>query len=129
MNDTLLGPLERRVMTVLWDSGTSTAREVLDAVNRGSGNRDLAYTTVNTILARLHEKGYARREARGRQFVYTAAHSRDDFPDAVGRRDLERLIARYGAPAVARFAADLAEAQPDVIDGLRELAGKRSGNA
>jgi predicted transcriptional regulator len=119
--DDLLGPLERRVMEVLWTHGPSTAREVLDALNEGA-ERPLAYTTITTILVRLHEKGYASREAPGRQFTYTAAHGRDELANAVGRRDLERLIARYGAPAVAGFAEDLAGEHPDLLRRLRGLA-------
>lgn len=125
--DGMLGPLERRVMTVLWARGASSAREVLDALNGGS-QRPLAYTTVNTILFRLHDKGYVARDPRGRQFVYTAAHNRDQLPDAVGRRDLERLIVRYGAPAVARFVEDLAEEQPELLRRLSELAEKSRPN-
>lgn len=121
--ENFLGPLEARVMAVLWSRGVSTAREVLETINQ-RGARPLAYTTVNTILVRLRDKGYAIRNARGRQFAYSAAHDRDALPDAVGRRDLERLILRYGAPAVARFAEDLANEQPEMLRRLRVLADK-----
>ncbi len=117
----LLGPLERRIMEVLWAKGSASAREILDALNQGA-ERPLAYTTVTTILVRLSEKRHVMREPRGRQFSYTAAHGRAELADAAGRRDLERLIVRYGAPAVARFAENLAGEHPDLLRRLREIA-------
>ena len=122
--DDMLGPLGRRVMDVLWSRGASTAREVVEVINRDAP-RPLAYTTVNTILFRLNQKGYARRVSAGRQFRYEAAHQPDEMADAAGRRDLEQLIGRYGAPAVARFAEDLAGQHPELLDRLRELAARR----
>jgi predicted transcriptional regulator len=117
----LLGPLERRVMDALWRLGPSSARQILDVLNRDA-DRPLAYTTVMTILVRLHEKGYATREPRGRGFEYSAAVGPDELADAAGRRELERLIERYGAPAVARFAEDLERENPDLVRRLRALA-------
>ncbi|HET9077237.1 MAG TPA: BlaI/MecI/CopY family transcriptional regulator [Acidimicrobiales bacterium] len=63
------GALEADVLAVLWASGDQpmSAGQVRD---RLAGN--LAYTTVNTILTRLHEKGALDRRASGRGFVYTA---------------------------------------------------------
>ena len=58
-----LGELERSVMNVLWDAAAPlTVREVLD----GLGDRDLAYTTVMTVLDRLGSKEMVRRERDGR---------------------------------------------------------------
>jgi predicted transcriptional regulator len=116
-----IGPLERRVMDALWRLGPSSAREVLEALNRDA-ERPLAYTTILTILVRLHSKGYALRVPRGRQFTYSAALGPDELADAAGRREFERLLARYGAPAVARFAEDLAAVSPELLRRLRALA-------
>ena len=48
----VLGPLERRIMAHMWQSGPSTVAEARDALNKASSPR-LAYTTVMTILVRL----------------------------------------------------------------------------
>jgi predicted transcriptional regulator len=63
-----LGELERTVMEVLWareDSGSAaaTARDVSRAL---AGDRDLAHTTVMTVLDRLAKKGFLKRERDGR---------------------------------------------------------------
>jgi len=69
-----LGELERSVMNILWDAPAPlTVREVLDAL----GERDLAYTTVMTVLDRLGTKQMVRRERDGRAFRYAPEQSRD----------------------------------------------------
>lgn len=51
-----LGPLEFSLTRLLWKEAPRTARELLEAHNRGA-SRALAYTTVMTLLGRLTEKG------------------------------------------------------------------------
>lgn len=61
-----MGELEADVMVRLWAADRPmTPSEVRDALDT-----ELAYTTVMTILGRLWEKGLARRERRGRAYVY-----------------------------------------------------------
>jgi predicted transcriptional regulator len=61
------GRLESEVLATLWAAGRPlTPGEVVDALN---GN--LAYTTVQTILTRLHTKGAVHREQAGRAHAYT----------------------------------------------------------
>ena len=117
----VLGPLERRIMAHVWRSGPSTVAETRDALNEAS-SQQLAYTTVMTILVRLHEKGYLTRTREGRHFCYAAAFDEASLPAAAGRRELRRLIERHGAETLAGFAADLTGADSELTAGLRELA-------
>lgn len=60
------GALEKAVLAHLWSSGTArTPAEV-----RAAMGGDLAYTTVLTILSRLHAKGLVSREPSGRGHAY-----------------------------------------------------------
>ncbi|MCI0344901.1 MAG: BlaI/MecI/CopY family transcriptional regulator [Chloroflexi bacterium] len=123
METDVLGPLERRVMERLWRAGPSTVGETREALNARSES-PLAYTTVMTILVRLHEKGYLTRTREGRHFRYTAAFDEASLPAAAGRRELRQLIERHGASTVAAFAIDLAGAGSDLALRLRELADR-----
>lgn len=109
-------------MDQLWARGEGSVGEVLEALN-AEGDRTLAYTTVMTILVRLHEKGYVNRTKEGRHFRYTPAFEATSLPAQVGRRELGRLIARYGAESLAEFAADLGEG--DLAGRLEDLAKSR----
>lgn len=71
-----LGDLERAVMDVLWEHrGYMTVREV----GRALAERDLAHTTVMTVLDRLAKKGFAARERDGRAWRYRPAASREAY--------------------------------------------------
>lgn len=117
----LLGPLERRVMTRLWDLGPATVAEVVESLNAGD-TQPLAYTTVMTILARLVEKSYVSRTREGRGFRYTAAVNASSIGQLAARRELQHIVERYGPTTVAAFVADLAGVDPEVTRRLRELA-------
>ncbi|GAB2826228.1 BlaI/MecI/CopY family transcriptional regulator [Actinocorallia aurea] len=63
-----LGQLEAEVLAAVAMAGPISAAE---AAERVPG--DLAYTTINTILFRLYDKGLLTREREGRQFRYRIA--------------------------------------------------------
>ena len=96
-----MGDLERAVMEVLWAVAPSqapcTARDVRDAL----ADRDLATTTVLTVLGRLERKGLVARERNGRAHHYRALGTREDHIAALMRDALD------GAPdrgaVLARF--------------------------
>ncbi|MGH2462436.1 MAG: BlaI/MecI/CopY family transcriptional regulator [Candidatus Limnocylindria bacterium] len=122
MNTDYLGPLERRVMTELWNHGQRTVGQTLESLNATS-DRKLAYTTVMTVLVRLRDKGYATRRASGRSYVYQPAMNEASLTASVGRRELGRLVERYGAASLAQFAEDLTTSNTDLVARIRELGG------
>ncbi|MGH7550618.1 MAG: BlaI/MecI/CopY family transcriptional regulator [Gemmatimonadota bacterium] len=66
MTKTRLTDLQLDLMRVLWKRGEATAAEVRDEIRE----RDLAPTTVATLLARLERQAVVTRRRRGRQYVY-----------------------------------------------------------
>ncbi|MGC8519159.1 MAG: BlaI/MecI/CopY family transcriptional regulator [Steroidobacteraceae bacterium] len=69
-----LGPLERRVLAVLWERGrASTVRHVHASFPQ------LAYTTLMTTLDRLYRKGVLHRCRLGRAFGYEPRCTRDQL--------------------------------------------------
>jgi predicted transcriptional regulator len=80
------GALEGEVLAHLWASpGPLTAAEV----RANLGDR-LAYTTVLTILTRLHAKGLVDREPRGRAFAFRPAVSEAELTARRMRVALDR---------------------------------------
>jgi predicted transcriptional regulator len=77
-------PLELECLKVLWRLGEGNVKDVRRAL---TANRNLAYTTVMTVLDRLARKGGAVRRKVGRSFVYAPALSRDGLR-RVAIRDL-----------------------------------------
>jgi BlaI family transcriptional regulator, penicillinase repressor len=66
-----LTPLELEIMNVLWQTGAANVQ----TVQKGLG-RDLAYTTVQTMLNILHRKGKVTRTLKDRAYFYKPALSR-----------------------------------------------------
>jgi predicted transcriptional regulator len=72
-----LGELERTVMELLWArEEPASARDVSRAL---ADDRDLAHTTVMTVLDRLAKKGFLRRERDGRAWLYRPVTSKEDY--------------------------------------------------
>ncbi|GIE87049.1 Predicted transcriptional regulator [Actinoplanes regularis] len=72
-----LGDLEREVMTQLWDARDPlTVRQVHELL---SANRDLAYTTVMTVLDRLAKKKLVVQQRADRAYRYAPAQTREEM--------------------------------------------------
>jgi len=69
-----LGCLEFDLMQILWASGESNVRDVVQQLDR-----PLAYTTVMTTLDRLYKKGLLERRMPERAFLYSARLSRQEW--------------------------------------------------
>lgn len=114
----ILGDLEHRVMDVLWQAHEAlSVRDVHSVVTK---ERDLAYTTVMTVLDRLAKKGVVGRARDGRQWLYVTVQSREGMvanqmlellpEDDGGRRDaLVALVRRLDSPDRDVLAETLAE--------------------
>jgi predicted transcriptional regulator len=120
-----LGQLEAVVMERLWLCDRPLmVREVLDDLQR---DRDIAYTTVMTVLDNLHRKGYVTREKQGRAYRYRPAGTREQHIATMmeevlagsGDRGVALLhfVERMPADEVARLRAALEEFQPDAKAG------------
>ncbi len=72
-------PLELECLKALWRVGDGTVRDVRAVLTK---SRDLAYTTVMTVLDRLAKRGSVERRKVGRSFVYSPL---------VGREELRRM--------------------------------------
>jgi predicted transcriptional regulator len=71
-----LGDLERAVMDHLWAADQS---QTVRQVHEGLRARDLAYTTVMTVLQRLARKGLVVQIRDDRAHRYAAMHGRDEL--------------------------------------------------
>lgn len=117
---TRLGDLERAVMDHLWSTAApQTVRQVHEAL---AARRDLAYTTVMTVLQRLARKNLVSQIRDDRAHRYTPVHDRDELvaglmvdaldtaADSGGRRAaLVHFVERVGADEAAALRRALDE--------------------
>ncbi len=116
MSGEIQGELQEQIMAALWRTGPGTVEHVRDGLP--SRHRS-AYTTVQTVLNRLADRGLVSRARRGRTMIYTAEVSEAQYLS----RSLERTLA--GASQDARRVA-LTELigglEVDELERLQELA-------
>ena len=108
------GELQTRVLECVRTHGPTTVRGVYE---RLSVDHPIAYTTVQTVLGRLVQRGLLHRELRGNVGVYSALQSNDP---AAADRLVEELVGRFGPLALTQFVAR-ARLDPSVLDELRRL--------
>ena len=83
---------EHRIMEVIWERGTATVAEVVEAL----GHKD-AYTTILTLMRILASKGYLSTRKEGRAHVFTPRVDRD----TIARKAVHQLLSRFfsGSPS------------------------------
>jgi predicted transcriptional regulator len=95
-----LTPLEARIMDCVWDLGEATARQVME---RLEAERPMAYTTVQTMLALLRDKGFLTSRREGRADVFIPLVERE----AMGRRSLREVMDLFFSGSAAALVSHL----------------------
>ncbi len=114
----MLGPLEREVVAVLKERREGNTRAVLEGLR--SRNKDVAYTTVSTILTRLYAKGAIDRRSEpfkgGERYIYMYRDIENAYIDDL----LGGLVRTFGRPGVVHLAQRLEGLGEDDLKRLRE---------
>lgn len=110
-----LGELEARVLATLWDTGELSTPEVFQRVGKP---RNLAYTTILTVLQRLYRKGLVSRQDKGKAHAYRAALSREQFAERRGEV-LASAMVGLGNAGLSAFLAEANRLDPDFLAMLR----------
>jgi predicted transcriptional regulator len=117
-----LGELEAAVMNVLWDAPEPVkVREVLERLDTG---KQLAYTTVMTVLDNLYRKDWVVRDRDGRAYVYEPAFSREE----ASARALREVLDSSADPnaVLMQFVASVSDQETDLLrNALRQKRIRR----
>lgn len=103
-------------MEVLWRRGEASVNDVIEDLPRG---RDLAYTTVKTVMTRLAEKGYLRRRSRAKAYVYEATRTREEFLRAASEEVLRGVLVDFGEPVLAHLIGSVPGLDRETLDRLQ----------
>ena len=110
-----LTPLELEIMKVLWEHGPANVQGVQQNLAR-----ELAYTTVQTMLNILCRKGHVKRTLKQKAYVYRPSISRND----VVKQTVGDMVDRLFGGSAASLVMSLVETKhldPDEIARLRDL--------
>jgi len=114
-------------MQTLWARGSATVPEIVAAVRKDG--RDPAYTTVLTVVSRLHQRGLLDRAAERRTHRYRPIVSEAALVEQRSGEAVAAVLARFGSVALRQFAIRLGDLDPETRRALVDLAesGPRSG--
>lgn len=104
MKPASLGELEKQIMDIVWEHKNCSARDVLITLEK---NRKLAYTTVATILQRLHDKGLLKRTEDKSGYFYSPKLSKESYSRNIAKTFLKKFINSFGNTAIASFAQSI----------------------
>lgn len=119
--ENVLGPLGAAVMRAAYDQGEVSVSTILPRLREMQG-RASAYTTVMTILSRLHDRGLLVRRKVGRQYVYRPSADETTTIERLSEQAVDDVLAKYGTAAIRQFAERMAELDADLRAQLLALA-------
>jgi BlaI family penicillinase repressor len=112
-----LTPQELAIMKVVWRLEKATVRDVYEALR---ARREIAYTTVMTMMKILEEKGYLKKTRVDRAYEYRPAKPRHQVIGAMVRDFLDRVFDGAAAPLLVHLAKD-ARLSPEDKELMRRL--------
>jgi len=117
--------LELEILKVLWGREPLPARDIRDALASGDAARDLAPTSVITMLNIMVDKGYLDRTKNGGAYTFRPLAKREDVSGGM----LDDLVERVFSGSAASLMLSLlerADLDDDEIDQLRALIRRKS---
>jgi predicted transcriptional regulator len=112
-----LGPLETEILEIVWQLKVVTVKKVHDYLLQDP-NRELAYTSVTTVLRRLTQKGWLKCSKKGRAFSWQALISREQAQALLSYEKLNGFLAISNPDVVASFADSLDVASLEQIEAI-----------
>ena len=118
-----LSPLDQEIMDIVWNCKKCSVREVLEQILQ---ERELAYTTVATILTRLHDKGLLKRVEKYSVVYYSPKISREEFSKKVAGSFFTNFFQSFGDTAIASFAGSIEELPKEKKEYFLKLLEKHN---
>ena len=122
----VLGQQEFQIMKVVWDRGRVTVRDVYETL---LARRQIAYTTVMTMMGILEQKGFLKKRAGDdRAFIYEPARSRKAVLRAMVNEFVERVFGGAANPLMVHLIEDKHLTDKD-LDELRKTIRRKGGTS
>jgi predicted transcriptional regulator len=112
-----LSDAQLEIMNVIWERGEATVAEVWKAL---AGRRKVARNTVQTMIARLEEKGWLRHREEGAAFYYQATRPRAATLRQLVRRVVDTAFGGSAEGLVLALVEDEALA-PETAERIRAI--------
>jgi predicted transcriptional regulator len=98
-------------MKIVWQLGRATVRDVYEALR---ARRQIAYTTVMTMMKIMEAKGYLKKRVDGRAFVYRATRPQKQMIRRLVRDFVNRVFNGSAEPLLAHLVEDRHVSEKDL---------------
>ncbi len=115
--------LELEILKVLWRLGPATVRQIRDEL---AAVRDLAYTTVMTMMTIMDTKGYVKRVKDGRSFIYEATYQEQKASRNMLQDVVDRLFGG-STKAVIQHLLETSELDDEELNQIRQIINRKTG--
>ena len=116
----MLTDVELELMTILWRIGEGSVASVIAELPEG---RELAYTSVSTILRILEQKKILKARKEGRGHIYIPVLSKTDYEAKTVKHVVENVF--EGAPVtLIRTLLDTVNLKDEELEELRKIINK-----
>jgi predicted transcriptional regulator len=112
-----LGPLETEILQIIWDLGTATVKEIHQRI-LADPDRELAYTSVTTVLKRLANKGWLVCDRQEKIFYWQARVNQSEARALWAYAQLNQFLAIGNPDIVAAFADEMDQTSLDNLDAI-----------
>jgi predicted transcriptional regulator len=113
---------ELEIMKVIWRLETATVRQVYEILLK---KRQIAYTTVMTMMKILEQKGFLKKRQEDRAYVYTPAQPQKQVLGSMVREFVNRVFNGSAEPLLLHLVEDQHLTESDLDDIRKTIRGSR----
>jgi predicted transcriptional regulator len=113
---------ELEILKIVWERGDATVRDVYEELRT---RRQVAYTTVMTMMRILERKGHLKVSRAGRAFVYRPARSRQRVVAAMVAEFVDRVFGGSAEPLIQHLVRDRHLSEDDLRHIARQLKARK----
>lgn len=117
-----LGELEAEIMELMWKISEGSVQDLLEQLKT---KRDIAYTTVMTVMDRLARKGFLTRKKQGKKYIYSPALSEEELEKEILTSLYSSLLKDWGKPALAHFIESLSQVDEAALEEIEKLIERK----
>ena len=118
MQQKTLSNLEKEVMDIIWQKKECSVRDVVNELQK---KREIAYTTVATIIQRLENKELVIRREEGKTNFYKSKLTKESYTKRIAQSFIKTFVQSFGNTAVASFADSIDSLPTDKRESLLKL--------
>jgi predicted transcriptional regulator len=104
---------ELEILKVIWQRGQASVREVYNDLLK---QREIAYTTVLTMMGILERKGHLQKTRGERAYVYSPVESQDETQQRMVKEFVDRVFNGSAGPLLVHLVADSAISKEELAE-------------